>query len=88
MSGIDEETVRLIVREEMKSLLKSLEENFGSESRYTGSDLESAALYAVEGVMRSEAEYMPHDWECAKRIGSWPNNACDCDVDERGKSDD
>lgn len=85
MSGIDEETVRRIVREELTSLLKSLDKTASDSIGYETGELEGAALRAISDVMKSEVGSMPHDWKCEMRTDRW-FEACTCGVDKEGES--
>lgn len=81
-----EERLRRIVREELKSLLESMDKTANRADGYETGELESAGLRAIRRVVEDEAYYMPHAWTCPKRQGAWDNNGdptkCNCGVGE------
>lgn len=78
--------IRRIVREELKSLLESMDKTADRADGYETGELESAGLRAIRRVVEDEAYYMPHAWTCPKRQGAWDNNGdptkCNCGVGE------
>lgn len=83
MSIENEDVIRRIVREELKSLLGSMAKTAEKKNGYDTGQLEGAALYAIKNVVEEEEERLPHAWDCPKRKRSWENN-CSCGV-EKGK---
>lgn len=78
--SLSETRIRLIVREELKSLMGSLKERAypGSEA----GDLEHAALSAIADVVEREEDQLPHAWDCAKRDRRKWNAKCTCGADK------
>lgn len=63
----NEEMIRKIVREELKSLLDSMKETAGSLDGYETQQIEREALRAFKNLAGMEAGMLPHAWDCEGR---------------------
>lgn len=83
MNKSEEEIIRRIVREELKSLLESMGKTAYNADGYETGELKSAGLAAVREVVESEAWGMPHDWGCERRKSGYKQ--CTCGVGDETK---
>lgn len=73
-----EERLRHIVREELKSFLRSANVTARNADGHETGELESAGLRAIRTVIESEIYYLPHTWGCSIRKPMV--FTCDCGV--------
>ena len=72
--------IRQIVREEMKNLMVSIQQNTYASG---DGDLEYAANMAISNAAHRESERLPHDWNCQLREGRWVWKNCTCSLNTK-----